>query len=131
MFGKAKIKSAFRSTRTLPAIEKDFAGAAAFGNIYVGNEALFVEDISLLYIPLDALASIQLDIQGQAAGTCCNLGTVTTHDVTLSTHSGESMRFQVVNVVKAYNALQQVLARNEKIHLSVTGDIAPFMNCTN
>ncbi len=105
MFGKTKIKSAFRNARKLPAIEKDFSGAAAFGNIYVGKDALFVEDISLLYIPLDELASIQLDVQDAVAGTCCNLSAITTHDVTLSTHSGESMRFKIVNVVKAYKRL--------------------------
>lgn len=131
MFGKTKIKSAFRNARKLPAIEKDFSGAAAFGNLYVGKDALFVEDISLLYIPLDELASIQLDVQDAVAGPCCNLSAITTHDVTLSTHSGESMRFKIVNVVKAYNALQCVLAQNKKIKLSIAGDIAPFINCVN
>lgn len=131
MFGRTKIKSAFRSTRKLPTIEKDFSEAARFGNIYVGNDALFVEDISLLYIPLDELASIKLDIQNAVAGTCCNLSAITTHDVTVSTHNGESMRFKVVNAVKAYNALQQVLAQNGKISLSITGDITSLMNCAN
>ena len=131
MFGKTKIKPAFRGARKLPDIEKDFSAAAKFGNIHVGKDALFVEDLSVLYISLDELASVQLDIQGETAGTCCNLGAVTTHDVTVSTHSGESLRFKVVNVAKALNALRQAIAQNGGIKLSITGDIAPFMNRAN
>ena len=125
---KVKIKPAFRSTVASKGIEEDYLAAVEYGNLCVGNKALFLKDMSTQYIPLEEVTSIQFDVQNQLAGSCCGLTAITTHDVSISARSGESIKIKVVNANKTYEAIRQMLKLNKDIHFSITGDIHKLCN---
>jgi len=113
-----KIRPAFNGKLDNP--QADFTGATDYGSLWVGEKALYIYDFDIIYIPLEELASIELNTQSElGAAACCGNPSVSAHDVYITTTSGQSIKTRVLNPQKAQGALERVSELNASVRCAV------------
>ena len=109
-----KIRPAFKSKLDNP--QADFTNAIDYGSLWVGEKAFYFYDFDVVYIPLEELASIELDSQSElVSGACCGNPSVSAHDVRITTTGGQSVSTRVLNPQKAQGALERVTEINSSV----------------
>jgi len=114
-----KVKPAFKSVMDNP--QGDFKGATDYGSMWVGEKALYLYDFDVIYIPLEELDSVRLEIQEDTSlgACCCNRVSFTPHDVYIKTTKGETLATKVLNPKKAQAALGRISELNSSVHCTV------------
>ena len=123
--GKIILKPAFKATRKLDNAQADYDAATDYGPILVGQEALYMfNHYDMLYIPLDELASIEVELTERGGGGgSCNLVGVTVHDLRIKDVNGKEFPTKVINPGKIDLAVEQILKVQPALSYRVTGSL--------
>jgi hypothetical protein len=115
-----KIMPAFKGKLDNP--KADFTGATDYGSLWVGEKALYLYDFDVIYIPLEELASIELDTRSSlATSSCCSCNnfSVSAHDLRVTTTGGQSIRTRVISTQKALGAFGRISELNASVRCAV------------
>jgi len=127
--GKTILRPAFRSTRQLNNAEADYSTAADYGPILVGQEALYLfNHYDMLYIPLDELVSIEVQLAERGGGGSCNLAGVTVHELIITDIHGNVFPSKVIQPAKIDRAVEQILQTQPTLSYQVIGTSGSSIN---